>query len=96
VSAAVVLAGDAARDIAAAYDWCAVRGGAELALRFLDSVGLALERIEQFPELHSECEPGVRRALVPPFPYQLLYEIDAREVIVHRCFHVRRSPPRWR
>lgn len=92
----VVLAEDAVRDIEAASDWYTDHGGDALASHFLASLRTAMTRLEQFPELHPECAPGIRRALAKPFPYLVLYEIGESEVVVHRCIHTHRDPDRWR
>ena len=96
VNLPVVLAEDAERDIEAACRWYTIRGSPALAARFLAALDAALTRIEQFPELHPEVAPGIRRSLTAPFPYLLLYEIAEHEVVVHRCIHAHRDPVSWR
>ena len=92
----VVLAEDAERDIEDARLWYAMHGDLELAVRFLEALHANLARIEVFPEIHPAAYPGIRRALVTPFPYLLLYEIGEHEIVVHRCIHARRDPARSR
>lgn len=96
VSPPVVLAEDAERDIEAASRWYTIRGGPALAARFLDALDATLNRVERFPASYPEIAPGIRRAMATPFPYLVLYEIEEREVVVHRCFHAHRDPARWR
>jgi plasmid stabilization system protein ParE len=96
VSLTVVLAEDAVRDIEAATTWYATSGSVAIAARFLVALDAVLTRLEQFPAMHPEVAPSVRRALTTPFPYLLLYEIGEREVVVHRCMHAHRDPIRWR
>ena len=40
--------------------------------------------VERFPQIHPEVYGHLRRALVEPFPYMLLQEIEDHELVVHR------------
>lgn len=60
--------------------------------RFEKLLSAALEGIAEAPALAQEVEPGIRRWLLPPFPYAILYEIEASSVLVLSVMHTRRRP----
>jgi plasmid stabilization system protein ParE len=64
--------------------------------RFEQLLSAALEGLAQSPEQAQEIEPGIRRWLLPPFPYALLYEIEGSSVLVLSVMHTRRRPGHWR
>jgi toxin ParE1/3/4 len=64
-------AGQAVREIGEAFDWYEEQSeglGSEFELAF----ELQLKRLEQVPLLYAEIVPGVRRTLLPRFPYGVL------------------------
>ena len=91
-----VVAEDAQNDIREARRWYESEGGPRLDARFVRAVEASLARMERFPQIHPEVHGHLRRALVKPFPYMLLYEIEDLELVVHRGIHVSRDPPQWR
>lgn len=48
---------------------------------FIAAIELQLKRLEQAPLLYAEVIPGVRRALLPRFPFGLFYVV--RGDLVH-------------
>ena len=62
-------------------------------------IGLAIDRIREFPDAYPEVLPAVRRAVLARFPYSLFYRRrpstpDAVEILA--VFHHRRDPATWR
>lgn len=84
----------AAKDVAEAYDW---DEGEEPGLgeRFLHAVGDAAGRASAGPELYRVVRGDVRRVLVGPFPYGLLYRVLRRRVAEVACYHPHRDPRGW-
>jgi plasmid stabilization system protein ParE len=62
---------------------------------FLDRVRDVLGRIAANPQLHATVYQDVRKAVVPTFPYVVLYKEDAGEVVVIAVFHTARDPAIW-
>ncbi len=91
-----VVAEDAQIDVREARRWYESEDGPRLDARFARAVAASLILVERFPQIHPEVHGHLRRALVKPFPYMLLYEIEDHELVVHRCIHVSRDPMRWR
>jgi hypothetical protein len=54
-----------------------------------------LEAIANNPHQYQILRGDLRRAIVRPFPYLIVYAISEREVIVFRCVHARRDQRRW-
>ena len=91
-----LVAEDAQRDIREARRWYYSRDGAALDARFVLALDVTLTRITQFPEIAPSVHAAIRRALLKPFPYVLLYEARESVLVVHRCIHAHRDPIRWR
>jgi plasmid stabilization system protein ParE len=62
---------------------------------FVAALELQLKRLEQAPLLYAEIIPGVRRALLPRFPYGVFYVVRGELVHVLAVLHDARSPGRW-
>jgi plasmid stabilization system protein ParE len=62
---------------------------------FIAAVELQLKRLEQAPLFYAEAIPGVRRALLPRFPYGLFYAICGDLVHVLAVLHEASSPGKW-
>ncbi len=62
---------------------------------FLDRVREVLARIAANPQLHAVVYQEVRKAVVQKFPYVVLYEEEAGEVVVIAVFHTARDPGVW-
>ncbi len=50
------------------------------------AVAAALNLVERYPEGQPILYRTARRALVPRFPYALLYYLDADDAVVFGCF----------
>lgn len=86
--------GRAVREIGAAFDWYEEQSkglGSEFELAF----ELQLKRLEQVPLLYAEILPGVRRVLLPRFPYGVFYTVKSEMVYVLAVIHSARNPKRW-
>ena len=84
----------AAREIGEAYEWYETQSpglGSEFELAF----ELQLKRLEQVPMLYAEVLPGVRRTLLPRFPYGVFYVVRGDLVHVLAVIHNVRHPRRW-
>lgn len=82
-------------DVLAAQSWYSRREPA-LGARFVATVAAAAKKLQRFPEsaeiVHS---PSFRRAVIPGFPYSLIYRIDARKIVVIAVMHASRHPDTW-
>ena len=84
----------AVREIGEAFDWYEEQSeglGAEFELAF----ELQLKRLEQVPLFYTEIVPGVRRTLLPRFPYGVFYTVRNNLVHVLAVIHNARNPQRW-
>lgn len=62
---------------------------------FIAAMELQLKRLEHSPLLYAEVIPGVRRSLLPRFPYGLFYAVRDNLVYVLAVLHDARNPRRW-
>ena len=66
-----------------------------LGSEFESALELQLRRLEQTPELYAEIVTGVRRALLPRFPYGVFFVIRGDLVHLLAVIHNVRNPKRW-
>lgn len=86
--------GRAAREVGEAYEWYEAQSqglGSEFEVAF----ELQLKRLEQVPLLYAEIIPGVRRTLLPRFPYSVFYVVRDDRVHILAVIHNARNPKRW-
>ncbi len=63
---------------------------------FLDAIDAAASTVGKDPQRNREIEPGVRRYLLPRFPYALYYEILPDRVRILAVKHHSRDESYWR
>lgn len=89
----------AERDIDDAVDFCFGEGGADLALRFIDELETALQRLAAHPDSGSprystELDlPHLRYWPMHRFPYLIFYALASDTVDVWRVLHAKRDIP---
>lgn len=85
----------ASADIEAAHAWYeSQRAG--LGNEFRAALGIVWELLDRFPEAGPNIDLGVRRVIVPRFPYAVYYRIVNTNIEVHGCLHQHRDPRAWR
>ena len=62
---------------------------------FLDELDGVVRRATRFPLSCPEIEVGIRRGLIPRFPYGLIYGIDDDTIVVIAVAHLHRRPRYW-
>lgn len=67
-----------------------------LGRHFIEAVRRAQERIDRFPQLAVEIEPGIRQCRVQQFPYGLIYRARTERIEVIAVMHLHRQPGYWR
>jgi plasmid stabilization system protein ParE len=80
--------------IAEAADWYDAQSR-HLGDEFLQAVERRLEAIANNPHQYQLLRGDLRRAIVRPFPYLIVYAVSEPEVTVFRCVHARRDQRRW-
>jgi plasmid stabilization system protein ParE len=68
----------------------------ELGDDFLRKVNECIASVEKSPERYPVVHRQMRRALVERFPYEVIYEIENDEIIVHAIYHCARDPEVWK
>ena len=97
----VILRRLAERDAEEAIDHYLAEGGADLALRFIDALEVALGKVGTMPPAgspryaHELDLPGLRVWPIKRFPY-LIFNVDRGDhVDVWRILHQHRDIPQW-
>lgn len=77
-----------------AFEWYEAQSDG-LGSEFEVAFELQIRRLEQVPLLYPEVIPGVRRTLLPRFPYGVFYVV--RDDLVHILAVIQnvRNPKRW-
>jgi toxin ParE2 len=68
----------------------------ELGGQFLAEVKASTERLKAFPTAWQPLGPDLRRCQLHRFPYGLIYEVGAGEILIIAVAHLHRSPDYWR
>jgi toxin ParE1/3/4 len=82
------------REVGEAYEWYETQSpglGTEFELAF----ELQLKRLEQVPLLYPEVISGIRRTLLPRFPYGVFFVVRNDLVHVLAVIHNARNPKKW-
>jgi plasmid stabilization system protein ParE len=62
---------------------------------FGDAVQKVFDRIAANPLLHAQVFGDVRRAVVPKYPFVILYIPEVTHIAVISVFHTSRDPSEW-
>ena len=81
-------------DVADAHAWLQERSPVA-AQRFARAVKNYLLLIAQNPYQYQIVSGAYRRAVVRPFPYELIYTVRETEIVVVACMRGRRDPATW-
>lgn len=93
--AKLIIAPEAAKDLAEAYDWYEGRRPG-LGEDFLGCVDASVRMICRIPEMYPTAYESYRRGLVRRFPYAVFYEYSGETVTVFAVFHTSLDPQKWR
>lgn len=66
-----------------------------LGFEFLDQVQSAVARIKQYPDAWQQLSHRTRRCLIKQFPYGIIYQIRANEILIAAIPHLHRKPDYW-
>jgi toxin ParE1/3/4 len=81
---------DAFLDLVEAFDWYEEKQ-IGLGTVFLDEVEKCYERIKRSPHQFSSYN-NQRIALLPRFPYKIVFEIEENTIVVYAVYHHKRDP----
>ena len=95
MTAKLVFAPEASRDIVEAYGWYECQR-AGLGEEFFHCVDACVQAICRTPEMHSKVHEDYRRGLVRRFPYAIFYEYANDVVTIYGVLHTARDPAKWR
>jgi plasmid stabilization system protein ParE len=95
MSLPVVLRRKARIDFDEAFDWYEEQRPG-LGFQFVECVQAVFDAISAMPELHAPVYRDVRKALVKPYPYSVIYRIRGDRIIVLAVFHNKRDPDIWK
>ena len=68
----------------------------ELALRFVEAIEEAIQRIIEAPSRWRSIDEDVRRCLTRIFPYGVLYTLEPDFVLIVAIMHCSREPGYWK
>ena len=86
---------EAVQDMSEAYRWYEERRTG-LGEEFLEALEQAYLRIQSNPLLYRKQSKERRLLVLQRFPYVLIFEESAEEVVVYAVFHTSRHPQSWK
>ena len=86
---------EAEQDADKAINWYDQKSTA-LGDEFLKYVNKCIQSIERYLEMYPAVHRKMRRELLEVFPYQVLYEVDPKEIVVYAIYHCARDPKGWK
>ena len=86
---------EAAEEVETARQWYAERSP-PAAKAFLVELDLAVERVREAPHRWPWYDKGVRRYILPRFPFSMIYRMKAELIEVVAVAHHRRKPGYWK
>jgi plasmid stabilization system protein ParE len=84
----------AVREVGQAYEWYEAQSEG-LGSEYQAALELQMRRLVQAPSTYAEILPGVRRTLLPRFPYGVFYAVKNDLVYILAVVHNARDPKRW-
>jgi plasmid stabilization system protein ParE len=87
----------AVEELREAVRWYEARR-AGLGAELFDAVADTVELINSHPEIGepTSADRKTRRALVPRFPYQVVYRLRPDEIVIVAVAHLKRRPGYWK
>lgn len=85
----------AQRDLADGLAWYEIHSPPKIADEFLGSISDTLDRVEASPLQFPEERGDVRKAIVPHFPFIILFVPLTDVIAVIAIFHTSRNPAIW-
>lgn len=87
-------------DVFDAIDWYDARV-AGLGQQFAEQVRAFVSRVLRHPRLHARVTRGVagrefREGMLKVFPYRVVYEVTATEIVIYCVTHARAKSQPWR
>ena len=67
-----------------------------LGATFLNEIEATLDRVLQNPAAWHQLSPRTRRCRTHRFPFGLIYQIRADEILITSVMDLRRDPARWK
>jgi toxin ParE1/3/4 len=89
----VIFRNEARAEFDEAVDW--YEKHCRLGAEFIARVQQVLDRIAANPKIHEVVYDNLRRAVIPRFPYSVIYREEPGQVLIIAVFHSRRDPSIW-
>ena len=86
---------EASREIDEAFQWYEAQQSG-LGLNFVTEAESSVLRLLSFPKLNPEISKGIRRAIMPVFPYGVIYSINGDLIEIYAVAHLHRKPFYWK
>jgi plasmid stabilization system protein ParE len=86
---------EAEKEVLDAAEWYSKQSFG-LDYEFIRCIDEAVAKIGKTPLMYPEVYRGRRRILVKRFPYSIVFEVMAKEILIYAVFHYRRNPKHWK
>jgi len=91
----VLVTEDATEDASSAYEWYEeqLQGLGE---EFYQNLLIVFDQLAEYPNTGKHLEYGIRKVLVPTFPFSVYYSVKGSVVRILRILHQSRHPDTWK
>ena len=86
---------EASMEIDEAFHWYETQQSG-LGLNFVNEAESSALRLLSFPNMNPEIGKRIRRAIMPVFPYGIIYSINADLIEIYAIAHLHRKPFYWK
>ena len=91
----ITLHPEASKEVAEAVHWYEEQQQG-LGKSFAHEAESAIYRLAEYPNLNTEIGKGIRRAMIPVFPYGIIYKTHEENLTVYAVAHLHRKPFYWK
>ncbi len=86
---------EVSKDIGGAFEWYEEKQSG-LGHRFILETRATIYRLQYFSNLNPEIGKNIRRAILPDFPYGVIYSINDEVIEIYAIAHLHRKPAFWK
>ncbi len=90
----LIIRPEAEMEMAEAFAWYEARVPG-LGSEFLLTVDAIMNAILRNPQQYPVVHKNLRRAITRRFPYQVIFIVEEKQIVVIAVFHAKRNPDSW-
>ncbi|WP_154222714.1 type II toxin-antitoxin system RelE/ParE family toxin [Marinicella rhabdoformis] len=85
---------EAEEEIKASFDWYEAQASG-LGIDFISELDRAFNSIKTLPDVWPKYQTYFQRFLLSRFPFSVVFEVEAQQIIIYAVMHNSRKPGYW-